>query len=461
MTEEPSNGPKPISAATRKRLQQLFQRANGLMAKGDHDYAHELFSQCVIADPGNVGYTQSCLANLLQKHQGKKKGSFLAGIGSKGGVKKAALKKDWIAVIKSGLSVLKANPWDTSTFLNMGDACGHMEHEDTQAVYLRAALKFNPDDVHINRICGAFFRERKEFDLAAICWERVRKAKPDDEEAERAVSQIMAERTIHDGKYEDAESSLDVKKGPSSTAGVQREELSAEEQLRRQIKKNPRDQAAYTELASLHMRADNLGPAEEILVKAREEFPGDLDILEKLEDIQMRNLRDLVARTETEAEEAGSEEAKKRHRVARAKLALKELEHYEHLVERYPSNNSYHFKLGQRYQQVGKPNEAIQQFQQARNDPKHHGLSQLELGKCFQMIKQYKLASDHYANAVREISDQDEKNKKDALYHATKLELGLKNYDTAEEYGRTLAALDFGYKDIAALLDKIAKNRED
>ena len=85
----------------------------------------------------------------------------------------------------------------------------------------------------------------------------------------------------------------------------------------------------------------------------------------------------------------------------------------------------------------------------------------MELGKCFQHIKQYKLASDHYANAVREITDQDEENKKDALYHAAKLELGLKNYDAAEEYGRTLAAMDFGYKDMAALLDKIAKNRED
>jgi tetratricopeptide (TPR) repeat protein len=175
----------------------------------------------------------------------------------------------------------------------------------------------------------------------------------------------------------------------------------------------------------------------------------------------MRHLRELVARAEREAQETGSDEANKAHKVARARLALKETEHYEHLVERYPSNNSYHLKLGQRYQQLGKWNEAIQQFQQARNDPKHHGLCQLELGKCFQQIKQYKHATDHYANAVREISDQDEKNKKDALYHATKLELGLKNNDAAEQYGTTLAAMDFGYKDVAALLDKIAQNRED
>ncbi len=454
MTEQPSSPSGP-----NKRLQQLFQRANTLMGQGNHDYAHELFSQCVIADPGNVVYTQTCLANLFQKHGSKKKGGMFAGIGSRGGVKKSAMQKDWKGVIKSGLAALKANPWDTSTFLSMADACGNMDHSDTQAVYLRAALKFNPEDVHINRICGAVFRERKEFDVAIMCWQRVLKAKPDDEEASRAVGQIMAEQTIHKG-YEGADSSRDVKKNPTSSAGVQREELSPEEQLRRQIKKNPRDKAAYNELAEIFRRANNHDSSIEILTKAAEEFPDDVEILEKLESIQLQSLRELVARVEKEAE-AGTEDAGKRLLAARKQLAIKELEYYEHLVDRYPSNGSYRFKLGQRYLKSGKFNEAIQQFQQARNDPKHHGLSQLELGKCFQHIKQYKLASDHYANAVREITDQDEENRKDALYHAAKLELGLKNYDAAEEYARTLAAMDFGYKDVAALLDKIAKNRED
>ncbi|MHB8903290.1 MAG: tetratricopeptide repeat protein, partial [Thermoguttaceae bacterium] len=250
------------------------------------------------------------------------------------------------------------------------------------------------------------------------------------------------------------------KKAPASSAGVQREELSPEEQLRRQIKKNPRDKAAYNELAEMYRRTDNLPPAMEILAKAVEEFPEDIDLREKLESTQLQHVRELLAKAEKDAE-TGGDEAKARLQNARKQLALKELEYYEHLVERYPANGSYRFKLGQRYLKVGKFSEAIQQYQQARNDPRHHGICQLELGKCFQHIKQYKLASDHYANAVREIADQDEENKKEALYHAAKLELGLKNYDAAETYGNTLAALDFGYKDIAALLDKIAKNRED
>jgi len=45
-----------ISPATRKRLQLCFERANKLMAQQDHDYAHELFTQCVLGDPGNIFY---------------------------------------------------------------------------------------------------------------------------------------------------------------------------------------------------------------------------------------------------------------------------------------------------------------------------------------------------------------------------------------------------------------------
>ena len=431
------------------------------MGQGNHDYAHELFSQCVIADPGNVVYTQTCMANLIQKHGEKKKGLFggLKNLGSKGGVKKASMQKDWPGVLKAGLAVLKENPWDTTNLLAMADACEQLGYEDSQVAYLRAALKFNPEDLHINRQCAIALRERKEFDAAIACWQRILKAKPKDEEATRAVGAISAEKTIHKGGYETAESSRDVKK--KSVAGVQREELSPEQQLQRQIKKNPNEKAAYLELFQIYQQSDRFQPAEEILQKARALFPDDADILHKYEEIQLRNLRDTLAAAEKEAARTNDAEVKERVVNLRKELKTKELEYYERLVERFPSNASYRFRLGQKYQTTGQTSDAIKQFQQAKNDPKHHGVCLLELGKCFQVIKQYKLAATHYAEAIQAISDQDEANKKDALYLATKLAIGLKDYDLADEYAQNLAAMDFGYKDVAELLDKIAQNRQD
>ena len=165
MTKQDSSdsGLPAVTPMMRKRLQQLFERANRLMGQADHDYAHELFSQCVIADPGNVVYTQTCLANLIQKHGGKKKTSMFSafkGLGSKGGAKKAALKKNWMGVIKSGLEVLSKNPWDTLDLLFMAEACEGLGLLESQLVYLRAASNSILRTFTSTASAAAAFRER-------------------------------------------------------------------------------------------------------------------------------------------------------------------------------------------------------------------------------------------------------------------------------------------------------------
>ncbi len=82
------------------------------------------------------------------------------------------------------------------------------------------------------------------------------------------------------------------------------------------------------------------------------------------------------------------------------------------------------------------------------------------LGQCFQHIKQFRLAMNHYESAIQEIPDRDADNKKRALHSAARLALALKDIETAEKHLTTLAGLDFTYKDVSALLDKIAKLRE-
>jgi hypothetical protein len=62
---------------------------------------------------------------------------------------------------------------------------------------------------------------------------------------------------------------------------------------------------------------------------------------------------------------------------------------------------------------------------------------------------------------VNAISDREPEQKKQALYFAGKLGLFLKNLDAAEKYLTELAGLDFGYKDVANLLDKLSQLRED
>ena len=75
--------------------------------------------------------------------------------------------------------------------------------------------------------------------------------------------------------------------------------------------------------------------------------------------------------------------------------------------------------------------------------PARRGHVCLALGQCFQEIKQYQLAMDHFEMAIEEIPDRDANNKKKSLYMAGRLALGLKDLELAEKHLSTLAGHGF------------------
>lgn len=106
---------------------------------------------------------------------------------------------------------------------------------------------------------------------------------------------------------------------------------------------------------------------------------------------------------------------------------------------------------------LGHFNEAIHEFQAARNDARRKGVCLLRLGECFQSIKQHRLAMDHFEAAIQEIPDRDTDSKKSALYRAGKLAFALKDRERAQKHLGLLASMDFSYRDISDLLDKLGK----
>jgi tetratricopeptide (TPR) repeat protein len=458
------DGKQPLSPAKRKRLQQCFEHANLQMSQGNYDYATELFTQCVAGDPANLIYLQSFLANLKKKYNDNKKGSKLALIQlprARSGVKKATAHEDWLGVIKAGLEALKLNPWDVSTLSQMADASNAMGNHDVQLACLKTALEANPKDPHVNRLCAEALRELGQFDQAMACWHRVEQAKPGDEEAGRQIASLAVEKTIAKGGYEDPDrrsTALEAEKQQPKREEVV--ELTAEQRLEREIARNPKDASKYVELAELHMTRERYERAEQMFAKALEISAEDDDIRERWEDAQLRHLRQNLVKAESEAKQSDSQEAKKRFQQLKQELNAKELEVHQNRVKRYPNNLTFRYDLGVRYQMNGRYNEAISEYQQARNDPRRKGVCMLALGQCFQQIKQYRLAMSHYESAIQEIPDRDASNKKLALYLAGRLATAMKDYEVGERHLTTLAGMDFSYRDVSKLLDKIAELRE-
>jgi tetratricopeptide (TPR) repeat protein len=229
------------------------------------------------------------------------------------------------------------------------------------------------------------------------------------------------------------------------------EESTLEQKLMRRIEREPKNVALYLELAQLFINDERYQESEAVLAKAYELSDGDEDIREKWEDAELRHLRQKIAATK---------DPEKRKKLE-AQYFEKDLEVYKNRVQRYPNNLSFRYELGYRYMLTKRYAEAIRELQTAKNDPRRKGACMLVLGQCFQQIKQYPLAMTHFESAIQEIPDRDADNKKRALYRAGKLAMALKDLDAAQKHLTALASLDFTYKDISALLDKLRKFRED
>ena len=452
-----------LTPAKRKRLQKTFEHASKQMAQQNFDYAVELFEQCVLGDPPNLIYSQNYIGNLQRKYDNNKTGRKLAQLkerGARRAVKKALGQGEWDEVIRNGLKVLKVNPWDVPALTAMATALQNLVaalenagENEVDLYYLRCALDANPKDPAVNRQCAVALAAREQFDQAIACWHRVEQARPGDEEPQREIARLAVEKTIVKGGYDDKDEAKKLAGGGKGQPHLPQRELTSEEQLLRKIDQEPGNLANYDELAQLYITQENYKGAVEIYGKAYKASDGDLNLRERWQDAELRHLRQQAA----QAGEAGDEQAKK---DLLRQFHEKDLQVHTERCQRYPHNLSFRFDLGLRYQKIAQYKDAIGEFQQARNDPSRKGRCMLQLGQCFEAINQHRLAMTHYVSAIQDIPDREEEYKKDALYRAARLSTALKDLDTAEKYLTTLAELDFAYKDVSVLLDKIAELRD-
>lgn len=472
-------GRQPIPPALRKRLQACFTHGSTSAAKGDFDYATKMFEMCVAGDPSNQLYIKQFLDNLNKKYKGNKKGAGFTSAPMikiyQGKIKKSQYSKDWPGVIKDGVEILKLNPWEISTLVAMADACDALNFDEAQLAYLKQALDFDLKEPEVNRKCGRALARLGEFDQAKSCWARVVQAKPGDEEGTRAIADLAIEKTIHDGRYEGAQSSTDVMADKAMQSDRRSEataRLSPIELLEKSISKKPEDVGLYLELSDLHTNAEDFKSSITVLSKALEVAGGDIAVRERLEDAQLRDARQQLKIAEKRVVTEKTPEAEDLMKRMRQDLNSRELEIYRARSERYPTNLSLRFEMGVRLKKGGQYKEAIDCLQKALGDPKRKAQTHMEIGECFHYIKQYKLAMKNYEDALEAAGTRDLDQRKLALYRAGKLALGLaekfsagddpqakEETDRAENYLNELAGMDFGYKDVSTLLDKIAKLR--
>jgi hypothetical protein len=477
-----NNALPPVTAAVRQRLQAVFEHGQKCTEKADYDYAHDLFTQCLVEDPANLIYLQHFLGNLAQKYGNNKKGSRFAALKSKSSritLNRAAGKGQWREAFTAACDALKVNPWETSTLLDVAEAYEQIGNDECQLYALKWAMEAAPKDITVNRRAAATLTRLGQFDNAIACWRRVEQAKPGDEEAAKAISQLSVEKTIQKGGYnedllkatttESKELSESVRQriaqGSSEASGSAQQKSkggsSREKELLAAIQAEPAEISNYVELANVFNAQNRLREATDILTRAlAASGSGDLHVRELLEEARIRRAQHQVAVAQRRAEQEKTEEATELAKRMAAQANQVELEVYAARADRTPGNSLLQYELGLRCKRAGKFKEAIQAFQAARDESRQKAEVNLHLGECFQRIKQFKLALSSYEASLQAADNMQVDTKKLALYRAGVLAAELNDRERAEKYLTQVAAIDFGYRDVADRLDKLAALRD-
>jgi tetratricopeptide (TPR) repeat protein len=231
--------------------------------------------------------------------------------------------------------------------------------------------------------------------------------------------------------------------------------LNRRQLLEGQIRDRPSDARAYLDLAAIHAEGRRYSDAEKVLSTAIQAIGPSLELQVAYEDAQINSAKAKVMIAQQRAQRDKTAEAKGLVGELQDELNRLELDIYQQRCQRYPDNRRDRLQLGVRLRYADNLREAIKAFDEARHDPALAVEAVLEMGECWQKLKQFSKAFQCYQWAIQQSSEADGDHRKRALYRGAVLADATQQKELARQWLSTLVSIDPHYKDAATRLDKL------
>jgi tetratricopeptide (TPR) repeat protein len=471
---DPENLLPRLTPEQRRAAAGQYERANQVLAKGDYDYALPLLLNCCLIDPGNAVYRQVLRQATKTKYNNNLRGqklSFLANAKNKFKLRRAARAGNHLQVLEHGERILLRNPWDIAAHLAMAVAFEELGLGDMAVWTLEQARQIGPNSATVNRPLARLYERRGNFNQAIALWQLVRKAAPQDVEAQTKAKDIAASATIAKGRYEQALSGEaptpfvqaltgEVLPTADGAAEPPSDETSSERvreapAIFAKIKANPTNPANYLQLAQLYRRLDMFEKAREVLQQGSAATGNHFDLAMEIVDLDIEPFRrDLAITEEKLRRDPGNAELQKIKMRLLKEIGTRELSYYQQKVDRVPSDSTARFEMALRLMRTGQVDEAIKELQSLRADPRHQSKVLVYLGFCFKGRNNWRLAQRNFEEALRYLAPADENLRKEVLYQLASGYAEAREFARAVDLACELANLDFAYKNISELLDQ-------
>ncbi len=472
MTDNAVVYPK-LTAEQRRAASGQYERANQVIKGGDHDYGLQLLLTCCKIDPSNLTYRKALRKSQRAKYQDNEKGQSMAYLRSfftRMKLKRAIMRGDNEEALVQAELIFMRNPWDLSAHIEMAKAFEGLGWHDHALWTLEQIRPQHQNNPKVNRPLARLYERRGNFKNAIALWELVRRAAPDDVEAQRKGKDLAASDTIAKGRYEE------VIKGEAPSSASRPESETSEEQaalgktdpdskkadrypreianLMEKIKINPKSAHGYLHLAEVYVKADQHDKAKEILEQGLTATNNNFDVTQALFDLDTNILRQDLAVTEEQLRQSPDDPDLAKIRVKQTKeISTRELEYWRRRSDRFPTDTEARFEMGLRLLRVGQLDEAIKELQAVRNDPRHHGKALFYLGLCFKSRNNWRLAQRNLEEALQHLKTSDGFLRKEAIFLLASGLAETGELDRAIELGCELANLDYSYKNIGELVE--------
>ena len=474
MAERSSHAQVPPPSADQRRIAaENFERARQVILTGNYDYGISLLVTCCKLDPANFLYRQSLRRAQKEKYGNNLRGSrfaFLTTPRFKARIKAAKAGRDYLRVLEHSEEVLTRNPWDLGTQMDMAEAFDALGLLDLAVFTLDQARQKYPRDATLNRALARMFEKRGDFQKAIALWQLVRELVPTDVEAAHKAKDLAASETIARGGYEhSSESGESPVVAKLETAAAEKNDRLTRDTtpILKRLETNPTEPTLYVQLAQVYRRhgqddraraalQQGLGPTGQHFSLQLELMELDLAPFRDNLAITEAKLKELKARRSNEDqldEEPTEEELQKLRAKLSKEVSHRELEMLRIKADRFPNDQLHRLELGIRLLKADRVDEAITELQLAKKDDRLKGRVLMYLGLSFRKRNNWRLAQRNFEEALHALGGQEENTRKEVLFQLANGCAENGELPRALDLGHELANLDFGYKNIAGLLD--------
>ncbi len=431
-----------ITPDLRRRLQQRYDEAQRLATQSPPDVRriHDLLAECLRADPGSILYLNALLANLRRREASEGQ-SWWQRIWSRASradrssqlpeanrfmqQNGAGLSTDY-AVLQSAPDLLWRRPLDTDLYKRLAAAAAASDFDLVELRYLQSVLERSPDDLTTRQSLARALTRQGRFEHAMEAWSAVLARQPNDNEAQQAMADL---RGLH----------------PAATQAASDPD-------------EPSDAEGLLERARLLLDAGEFLAAEACLAKAQAALGGDLNVLMQREELRILHSAQRVQIAKDRASHDPHPKAQRLvERFANEQNRL-ETEILNARVERLPANVGIRVELARKLKQGGNFSGAIQRLEEALRLKPDEAAAYLELGECWQHLRQFSKALELYEHIARIAGNTADEIGKLAHYRAAVLAAALGRSDEARNHFRLVLAADPAYRDARERLDKLGPN---